>query len=47
MLHAHKIIYKNHCITKISIPRNEGGMGVPQTDRIYKIGIIVINKYIE
>ena len=46
MLHAHKLMYKNQCQPRMYISRNDGGMGVPEIDVIYKEEIISLNEYL-
>src|SRR5678815_4802959 len=47
MLHAHKLIYKNQCLARMYVPRDQGGMGLQEIDAVYREEVIGLTTYIE
>src|SRR5678815_204539 len=47
MLHAHKVTYKNQCLARMYVPRDQGGMGLQEIDAIYREEVIGLTTYIE
>lgn len=46
LLHSHKCIYKNQCIPRVYIPRNEGGMGLIEMDYTHRSTLVGLHTYI-
>ena len=46
-LTLHKVIYRNQCLDRIYLPRNEGGLGLTEIDHAYRASIVSLGQYLK